>query len=130
MNLPRLLILAVPLFCTLFGAAAMSEEAPRQHVQIAEIDIDPAQLAAYKAALAEHTEAALRLEPDVLTLYSVARQDNPAHITVFEVYRDRAAYLSHLQAAHFLKYKATVEKMVTSLKLIAVNPLSLGSKAK
>jgi quinol monooxygenase YgiN len=130
MNSLRPLILAVALFCTLVGAEAMSEETARRYVQIAEIDIDPAQLSAYKAALAEHTEAALRLEPGVLMLYSVARQDNPAHITVFEVYRDREAYLSHLQAAHFLKYKSTVEKMVTSLKLIAVDPLSLDSKAK
>jgi quinol monooxygenase YgiN len=123
-------ILGLALFCALFGATAMSEETHLQHVQIAEIDIDPSQLDAYKDALAEHTEAALRLEPGVLTLFSAAHKDNPAHITVFEVYRDREAYLSHLQAAHFVKYKATVEKMVKSLKLIPVDPLSLASKAK
>jgi quinol monooxygenase YgiN len=49
---------------------------------------------------------------------------------VFEIYRDREAYLAHLQAPHFLKYKATVEKMVKSLKLIPVNPVALGTKAK
>jgi quinol monooxygenase YgiN len=48
---------------------------------------------------------------------------------VFEIYRDREAYLAHLQAPHFLKYKATVEKMVKSLKLIPVDPVMLGTKA-
>jgi hypothetical protein len=38
-------------------------------------------------------------------------------VTVFEIYRDRETYLAHLQAPHFLKYKATIEKMVKSLKV-------------
>ena len=108
----------------------MSEQRTQQHIQIAEIDVDPAQLDSYEAAVAEQIEAAIRLEPGVLVLYSVANKDNPAHVTVFEIYRDREAYLAHLQAPHFLKYKATVEKMVKSLKLIPVNPVALGSKAK
>jgi hypothetical protein len=44
--------------------------------------------------------------------------------------RDRDAYLAHLQAPRFLKYKATVEKMVKSLKLVPVEPIMLGAKAK
>ena len=108
----------------------MSEQRTQQHNQIAEIDVDPAQLDSYEAAVAEQIEAAIRLEPGVLVLYSVANKENPAHVTVFEIYRDREAYLAHLQAPHFLKYKATVEKMVKSLKLIPVNPVALGTKAK
>jgi quinol monooxygenase YgiN len=49
---------------------------------------------------------------------------------VFEIYRDRKAYLAHLQAPHFLKYKATVETMIKSLKLIPVEPVMLGTKVK
>ena len=108
----------------------MSEQRTQQHIQIAEIDVDPAQLDSYEAAVAEQIEAAIRLEPGVLVLYSVANKENPAHVTVFEIYRDREAYLAHLQAPHFLKYKATVEKMVKSLKLIPVDPVALGTKAK
>ena len=106
----------------------MSEQRTQQHIQIAEIDVDPAQLDSYKAAVAEQIEAAIRLEPGVLVLYSVSNKDNPAHVTVFEIYRDREAYLAHLQAPHFLKYKATVEKMVKSLKLIPVDPVMLGTR--
>ena len=118
------------LFFVLSGAPAMSEEKSPQHIQIAEIVVDPAQLDAYKSAVAEQIEAAIRLEPGVLVLYSVSNKDNPSQITVFEIYRDREAYLAHLQAPHFLKYKATVEKMVKSLKLIPVDPVVLGSQAK
>jgi quinol monooxygenase YgiN len=130
MNAKRFLSLCIPLFFTLFGAAAMSEASPQQHIQIAEIEVDPAQLEGYKAAATQQIEAAVRLEPGVLVLYSVSNKDNPSHVTVFEIYRDREAYLAHLQAAHFLKYKATVEKMVKSLKLIPVDPVMLGTKAK
>lgn len=130
MNTCRYLILGVTLFCTLSGAVAVSQESPQRYIQIAEIDVDPAQLDNYKAAAAEQIEAAVRLEPGVLALYSVSNKDNPAHVTVFEIYRDRDAYLAHLQAAHFLKYKATVEKMVESLKLILVDPVMLAAKAK
>lgn len=101
----------------------------QQHIQIAEVVVFPAQLERYKAAVHEQIEAAIRLEPGVLVLYSVASKDNPTHITVFEIYRDREAYLAHLQAPHFLKYKATVENMVQSLKLIAMESVMLGAKA-
>ena len=107
----------------------MSEKKSAQHIQIAEIAVDPAQLDGYKSAVAEQIEAAIRLEPGVLALYSVSNKDDPTQITVFEIYRDREAYLAHLQAPHFLKYKATVEKMVKSLKLIPVDPVMLGSQA-
>ena len=130
MNEKRILIIGMALFSMLFGAVAMSEQRTQQHIQIAEIDVDPAQLDSYEAAVAEQIEAAIRLEPGVLVLYSVGNMENPAHVTVFEIYRDREAYLAHLQVPHFLKYKATVEKMVKSLKLIPVNPVALGSKAR
>src|SRR5215207_4408741 len=131
MSVKQFMILGVPaLLLVLSGAPTMSEEKSKQHIQIAEIVVDPAQVDAYKAAVIEQIEAAIRLEPGVLALYSVSNKDNPNQITVFEIYRDREAYLAHLQAPHFLKYKATVEKMVKSLKLIPVDPVMLGSQPK
>ena len=126
----QFMIFGATLLFVLSGAPAMSEEKSPQHIQIAEIVVDPAQLDAYKAAVTEQIEAAIRLEPGVLALYSVSNKDNPSQITVFEIYRNREAYLAHLKAPHFLKYKATVEKMVKSLKLIPVDPVMLGSQAK
>ena len=129
MNVNRCLVLGVALLFTFFGAGAMSEERPH-HIQIAEIEVDPAQLDGYKAVATQQIEAAVRLEPGVLVLYSVSNKDNPSHVTVFEIYRDREAYLAHLQTPHFLKYKAAVEKMVKSLKLTPVDPVMLGAKGK
>ena len=131
MSVRQFMILGVTaLFIGLSGAPAMSEEKSKLHIQIAEIVVDPAQLDSYRSAVAEQIEAAIRLEPGVQVLYSVSNKDDPSRVTVFEIYRDREAYLAHLQAPHFLKYKATVEKMVKSLKLIPVDPVVLGSQAK
>jgi quinol monooxygenase YgiN len=129
MNARQILTLCVTLFLVLSGAAAKGQTVEHRHIQIAEIEVDPAQLESYKAAVQEQIEAAIRLEPGVLVLYSVSSKDNPARVTVFEIYRDREAYLAHLQAPHFLKYKVTVEKMVKSLKLTPVEPVMLGAKA-
>jgi quinol monooxygenase YgiN len=116
------------LIVVLMGAPALSQDKLEQHIQIAEIVVDPAQLENYKAAVAEQIEAAIRLEPGVLVLYSVVSKEDPSKITVFEIYRDREAYLAHLKAPHFLKYKATVEPMVKSLKLIPVERIMLGNR--
>jgi len=124
MNAKQVLTLGVILFLP------MGEAMAQQHIQIAEIEVDPAQLESYKSAVQEQIEAAIRLEPGVLALYSVCNRDNPTHVTVFEIYGDHDAYLVHLKAPHFLKYKATVEKMIKSLKLVPVEPIMLGAKAK
>ena len=130
MSAKQVFTFSVALFLALFGAAAMGEATAQQHIQIAAIEVDPAQLERYKAAVQEQIEAAIRLEPGVHVLYSVSNKDNPARVTVLEIYRDRDAYLAHLQAPHFLKYKATVEKMVKSLKLVLMEPIMLGAKVK
>ena len=130
MNAKQVLTFSVTFFLALLGAAAVGEAMAQQHIQIAEIEVDPAQLESYKSAVQEQIEAAIRLEPGVLVLYSVSNKDNPTRVTVFEIYGDRDAYLAHLKAPHFLKYKATVEKMVKSLKLVPVEPIMLGAKAK
>lgn len=49
---------------------------------------------------------------------------------MFEIYQSREAYLAHLKAPHFLKYKTAFENMVKSLRLIPVDPIALGSQAK
>jgi quinol monooxygenase YgiN len=130
MKAKQYLMLSLTVWLALSGAAAMGEEMPHQYVQIAEIEVDPAQLDTYNAAVKEHIETAIRIEPGVLALYAAAEKDEPTHVRVFEVYQDREAYLAHLQAPHFLKYKATTEKMVKSLKLVPVVPVMLGTKSK
>ena len=100
------------------------------NVRIAELDIDPAQLEAYKAALREEIETSIRVEAGVLALYAVSEKDNPARIRIFEVYASEEAYRAHLETPHFLKYKAGTQHMVRSLKLVDTDPVMLGAKAK
>ena len=106
----------------------MAETEHRPIVRMAELDIDPAQLDAYKAFLTEEIEASVRLEPGVLSLNAVSVKGNPAQILILEVYADQAAYEAHLKAPHFLKYKNGTVTMVLSLRLIETDPILLRAK--
>lgn len=54
--------------------------------------IDASQLEAYKAALQEEVTASVRLEAGVLTSYAVFEKGRPTHVTILEIYADKAAY--------------------------------------
>jgi quinol monooxygenase YgiN len=72
----------------------------------------------------------VRIEPGVLTLYAVSKKENPTHFTVLEIYADSAAYKSHLQTSHFIKYKTGTKDMVKSLELVETTPLIPDMKIK
>ena len=97
-------------------------------VRIAELEIDPAQLEAYKAALGEEIETSIRLEPGVLALYAVSLKEHPNQIRIFETYADKDAYESHLKTPHFTKYKTGTQRMIKALKLVETDPIRLGAK--
>ena len=99
-------------------------------VRIARLQIDSAQLDAYKAALKLHAETAVKLEPGVLNLYAVYEKDHPTHVTVFEIYANQEAYKAHLLTPHFLKYKTGTKDMVKSLELVETVPIALETKYK
>src|ERR1700747_3115250 len=117
MNIAQLLLMGASVLAASISGSVVACDVQRLYVQQAEIEIDPAQLDAYNAAVAEHIETAARAEPGVIALYAVSERDNPARVRVFEIYRDPDAYRSHVETVHFRKYRATVEKMVRSLKL-------------
>jgi len=123
-----LIRLVMILMLTLFSFGKAAAQDKNQVVRIAKLQIDPAQLENYKAALKEHAETAVRVEPGVITLYAVAEKNSPTHITVFEIYANAEAYQAHLQTAHFKKYKSTTKDMVKSLELVDVEPIALESK--
>jgi quinol monooxygenase YgiN len=125
-----LLIVGASVLVSVLSGRAVSQETQGHYVQVAEIEIDPSQLEDYKAAVREQIETAIRLEPGVLVLYAVSEKDNPARVKVLEVYLDSDAYRSHLESAHFKKYKATTMKMIRSLKLVQTAPIMLGAKQR
>ena len=98
-------------------------------VRIAELEIDPGRLDAYKALLAEEIEASVRLEPGVLSLSAVSIKGAPNHIRLLEVYASQAAYEAHLKTPHFLKYKSGTADMVRSLALLETDPIMMCAKA-
>ena len=115
---------------SLVGCAAAAKEPPVPLVRMAELDIDPAQLEAYKAAVKEEMETSVRVEPGVLAIYAVAGKDDPAKLRFFEMYADEAAYRLHIGSPHFRKYVQTTKGMITSRRLIDTVPVQLSAKEK
>lgn len=99
-------------------------------VRLAKITVDPTRLDSYNAYLKEEIEASIQLEPGVLTLYAVSDKAQPNKITILEIYANEAAYKSHIQTPHFLRYKEGTLDMVQELELIEANPLIPGMKIK
>lgn len=92
-------------------------------IRISEIEIDSNYLQEYNAILKEESEASVRLEPGVISIYPMYQKDNPTQIRILEMYANRAAYESHLKTPHFQKYKTTTLKMVKALRLIDMEAL-------
>lgn len=112
----------------IWSPTAMSQTPGPRVVRIAELEIDPAQLDAYKALLTEEIETSVRVEPGVLSLSAVAIKDQPAHLRILEVYADQAAYERHIQSPHFLKYKTGTADMVRALTLLETTPIAICAK--
>jgi quinol monooxygenase YgiN len=110
------------------GTLLAQENAPM--VRLSRLVIDATQLEAYRAFLTEEVNESVRLEPGVRTLYAVSEKQRPTHFTILEIYADKAAYEAHIKSAHFLKYKAGTQDMVTSLELIDTVPLVPDMKIK
>lgn len=116
-------------FCILISAHGQTQlqKAPPL-IRIAELEIDAAQLLAYKHALSDEIATSVHDEPGVLLLYAVSVKDHPTQVRIFETYKDQAAYESHLQSPQFKKYKGITHEMVKSLKLIETDPIMLAAK--
>jgi quinol monooxygenase YgiN len=115
---------------TSMSGPALAAQTNEPLVRIAELEIDPAQAAAYQAAVKEEIEASLRVEPGVLAIYAVAEKDHPNRFRFFEIYADDAAYRKHIDSPHFRKYAEATKSMIVSKKLIDTVPVMLGAKPK
>ena len=113
-----------------FLAACINGENKNQMVRLAKLEIDPAQLEAYKTMLKEEIETSVKVEPGVITLYAVSEKNRPSHITILEIYADSNAYQAHIKTPHFLKYKNGTTNMVKSLELVETIPLVPDMKIK
>ncbi len=107
----------------LFGENVPLRQYGERIVRLAEIEVAPEFLAEYLAYAKEVGETSVKKEPGVLTLFSMQSKEDPCKIYILEIYTDKEAYQSHIQTAHFKKYKEGTAKMVKSLKLIDTKPM-------
>ncbi len=128
--MPFLRIAFIACITTLLFTCCAVQKQPQQKmavkdmmIRIAEIEIVPNYLEEYKAILKEESEASVRLEPGVISIYPMYQKDTPTQIRILEIYADRQAYESHLKTPHFLKYKTSTLNMVKALRLIDMEAL-------
>lgn len=99
-------------------------------IRIAEIEIHPNNLEEYKAILKEESEASIRLEPGVISIFPMYQKANPTQIRILEIYASREAYEFHLKTPHFQKYKTTTLHMVKSLQLTEMETIDAATMTK
>lgn len=116
------------IFAILFLLTSFPGRSQSNYVRIAKLVVDSSHLADYISALREGIETAVSTEPGVLSMYAVADQQRPYHITILETYASRAAYEQHVQTPHFKKYKTGTLAWVRSLELTDVVPVIAKSK--
>jgi quinol monooxygenase YgiN len=124
-------ILLTTVFLSIFNFLSLTATAQvntKMH-RIAKIKVDANQLERYQVALQEQMNAAIQLEPGVLSYTVVADKKDASSITIFEVYASLEAYQSHITTPHFKKYKETVKDMVLSLELIDTELVARVQKA-
>ncbi len=114
----KISVASILLFLLMFTYNPLTAQKSNTMYRIAKIKVDENQLENYKSALQEQMNAAIKLEPGVLSYTVVADKKDATSITIFEVYTNLDAYQSHILTPHFKKYKESVKDMVLSLELI------------
>ena len=111
------------------GCGAVAREAAVPVARIARLDIGPAQVERYTAAVRAEIKASVCLEPGVLAIYAVAEKDRPSRFRFFEVHADAAAYAAHVASAHFRTHADATKDMIMSKRLIETVPVQLSAKS-
>ena len=102
----------------------MKQQQDNLITRIAEIEVYEQYLDEYLAAAKSVGSESVAKEEGVICIFPMQVKDEPTTIRIVEIYRDEAAYKSHLQTEHFLKYKQGTLHMVKSLRLVDTNPLA------
>jgi quinol monooxygenase YgiN len=82
-------------------------------VNAVDLDIAPAELDKYLAAVKENGAATIK-EPGCREYHIMVSATNPNNVFLFEVYDNDAAAQAHRATEHFKKYAATTANMVTA----------------
>ncbi len=109
---------------------ATAQSAPAAFVLVVELEIVPAELGNFKAAIKENGQAAVRDEPGCRAFNIVFEQAKPNRILLFEIYDNAEAFAAHQGSVHFKKYAATTANMIKSRKRIEMTPIALNAKGR
>lgn len=112
----------------LAGAAHASQPPAGAIVNIAELDVDPVQVEAFKAAVKEEMDDSVRIEPGVHAIYAVAHKNDPAKFMFFEIYASRQAQDEHRKTPHFRKFLDITKDMVRGRRIVETDAVHLVSK--
>ncbi|MEH2148688.1 putative quinol monooxygenase [Nostoc sp.] len=124
------IVISLTLIIMLVSCSLASAQQKEMMVRISEIEIDSNYLNEYKAILKEESEASVRLEPGVISIFPMYQKENPTEVRILEIYASREAYESHLKTPHFQHYKTTTQKMVKSLKLVDMETIDAKTMTK
>lgn len=108
------------------GSKALGQGTPQ--VRVAHLQIDPARMPEYLAAVAEEIDASMQTEPGVRAIYAMALATDPGALRFFEIYANEAAYRSHIASPHFQKYVEATKDLITARRLALTTPIVLQSK--
>jgi quinol monooxygenase YgiN len=111
---------------TSYAQEAAKVDAPI--MRIFEFVVASDDLEAFMVAGRRNVQASIRDEPGVLSMHSVADKNDPTKLYVVEVYKNEAAYRSHVESAHFKAFIDATKGKVVSRRVIETNPKMLGSK--
>jgi (4S)-4-hydroxy-5-phosphonooxypentane-2,3-dione isomerase len=98
------------------------------YINAVDLDIVPAELEAYKAAIKENAAMTVK-EPGCRQFDILVLESNPNHIFLYEVYDNEAAFKAHRASDHFAKYMATTGKMVAKRETRPMTSIAFNAKA-
>jgi quinol monooxygenase YgiN len=98
------------------------------YVNAVDLDINPADMDAYMAALRENGAKAVT-EPGCREFNIHVKADSPNHVFIYEVYDSAAALEAHRATDHFKKYAAATAKMVAKREVRAMTSVAFNMKA-
>jgi (4S)-4-hydroxy-5-phosphonooxypentane-2,3-dione isomerase len=121
-----------PVVAAAFLLCAPAEHAVAQsaglYVNSVDLDINPADMEKFMAALKENGAAAVT-EPGCREFNIHVQASNPNHVFIYEVYDSAAALEAHRATDHFKKYAAATGGLVAKRDVRAMTSVAFNSKA-
>jgi len=121
-------IFVLSLLLVLPSTRLAADTIPGQFVLVVELEIDPAQLEPFKAAIKEIGETLVRIEPGCQGFSAVFEKDNPTRVRLFEIYENAEAFKAYLQTPQVEKYAEMTKGMIKSRNRIENVPITLNVK--